>query len=195
MSLRRFSRVAVNVEANKDGAETFDTHMSDGLRELLTIPVDSPMFRTRNANRSRAQNQKPAKRGSVLDYMKRSSGVPQITSIDGTSFDLKDVMYLKGSYRKVSTTSFKFAISLDVTVNGTSRMLSVMMSVTNTSSNIFTANVVARESLMKQFKFNAAAKTWFESKSPPKTDDADLVKLDAKQLYAAVVDALVLYYQ
>jgi len=185
MSLRRFSQVEVNVEANKDGAERFDTHMSDGLRELLTIPVDSPIFRTRNANRSRAQNQKPAKRGSV----------PQITATDGTSFDLKDIMYIKGSYKKISTTSFKFAISLDVTVNGTSRMLSVMMSVTNTSSNIFTANVVARESLMKQFKFNAAAKTWFESKSPPKTDDADLVKLDAKQLYAAVVNALVVYYQ
>ena len=86
MSLRRSNQDAENVAAKTNG---FDMDMSSGLRDLLTIPVDSPMFRKANANRAKTHNRDQARRGSVLDYMKLSSGSPQITAVDGTKYDLE----------------------------------------------------------------------------------------------------------
>lgn len=189
MSLRRSNQDAENVEAKTDG---FDMDMSSGLRDLLTIPVDSPMFRKANTNRAKTHNRDQARRGSVLNYMKSSSGSPQITAVDGKKYDLDSIVYLKDSYKKLSATSFKFAISLNVKLDGMIRMLNVMLKVTVSTSGTITAEVMPTESLLKQFKLNAAAQKWLEGKPAPKPA---FTKTDAKKLYAAVVSALVSYYK
>ena len=187
MSLRKSATAA------KESVSCLASDMSDDLRNVLSLPIESPMFRARN-KRLADDKAKQQRRGSLFDYMKPSSGKAQLMTNMGDAFDLKGMMYLKGSYKQVTKTSFKIGIAINVEKNGVPRMLNVAVKITLDSADKYQAQVVPAESLMKQFIFNAEAKSWLDKQLPFQFADVELSKMDAVKLTQAIISALKQYY-